>query len=58
MQIKTCETSSELKKKLFYYEGDQMQEQVSQRCFAVSICGATQNLSGHSPGQPVLGVCA
>jgi len=57
-EIKTRETSSECKENFFYHEDDQMVEQVAQRSFAVSVFGATQNLSEHSPGQPSLGVPA
>ncbi|KAK4827150.1 LOW QUALITY PROTEIN: hypothetical protein QYF61_015104 [Mycteria americana] len=54
-QIKTHEIPSEHKKTLFYWEGGQTLEQVTQRGCGVSIHGAIQSLTGHGPGQPALG---
>jgi len=39
---------------LFYNEGGRTLEQVTWRGSGVSICGDTQNLTGHGPGKPAL----
>ena len=44
-----------LKRTLFLREGGQTLAQVAQRSCGVSTLGETQNLAGHSPGQPAPG---
>lgn len=43
-----------IRKKCFYYEGDQTLEEVDHRYCGISILGDIQNPAGHDPEQPVL----
>ena len=53
-QVETQEIPFKHKKTLFYCDGDQTLEQITQRGCGVFILGDIQNPAGHSPEQPAL----
>lgn len=55
-KLKYMKSPSEYKEKLLYCESDRALELASQRGCEVSFSGEIQNLPGHNPVQPALGV--